>query len=215
MKERSSLFREDWEERLDRDFVQRPHPIFYQIEKEAKEENVPIVSPMTGHFLKRLVEWKKIATILEFGTGLGYSTLWMFAGNPEAKLTTVDRNLQQASRIIPFLDSFLGKNKYNLKLEKRNALEFARSSLVAWEEIDLIFVDCDKITYPEFLDILWNKCRKGVTMIFDNVLWHGRPFQETEIRPSTEAIRRFQEVCRSLDPLLVPVGDGLFVLEKN
>ncbi len=83
---------------------------------------------------------------------------------------------------------------------------------------DLIFNDIDKRGYPASLDAIAEKLRPGGVLIVDNMLWHGRIFDDADGSPDTEGVR---ELTRRLttDPgwivTVVPIRDGLIVAYRG
>ena len=58
-------------------------PICNTIEKEAIEDDVPIIRKEMGNLLKVLLELKQPQSILEVGTAVGYSSILMSENMPE------------------------------------------------------------------------------------------------------------------------------------
>ncbi len=215
MKQRTSLFQGDFEDKINSDYVLRPHPVFLEMEQYSKEQNVPSVSPATGKVLQSLVRWKNIGSILELGTGIGYSTLWMLSAHSETRVVTIDRREAQAQKLLEFAKKMQIPDAA-LNLISHDIVDWCQTKKSDLSQFDLILVDCDKINYPVLAELLWKEIKPGATLVFDNMLWHGRVFQEEAPKPSDQAIHQVWAWAKSLSAsyTLVPVGDGLLVLEK-
>lgn len=215
MKPRPSIFIPDLESYMDEEFVRRPHPIFEAVEEEAKEKNVPILTPSSGAVLSFLVRMAKPSQILELGTGLGYSTFWMLYGSNIAKIQTIDRNEEQTLRMWDYA------KKLNLTDRISTLTGNLPSVLVdlpqPLSEYDFYFIDCDKIQYPDLLESFWKEARENSHFVLDNMLWHGRVMQKESDKPSDLAIQKVWKFVkdRELVYTLFPAGDGLLYFQKG
>ncbi len=68
-------------------------PFLRELEKEALADNVPIIRPQTQSLLQFLLQLKKPMRILEVGTAVGFSALFIHTFGPEGmEITTIERN---------------------------------------------------------------------------------------------------------------------------
>jgi caffeoyl-CoA O-methyltransferase len=212
MKKFSSIYKEDLEDWIQEKLTNRPSPLFLEVEAYALETRVPILSPATGEVLQYIVSKEKPKSILELGTGIGYSALWMLSSDLPLQITSWDRNPTCTQDAERFLSRYL-KSYQSVHLETRLILETVRS-LSNLEVYDCIFVDCDKVCYPELLSELPPKMKPNSLLLFDNVLWHGRLKRGVHNRPSDVSIQDFWDLVLSHHSrrTLFPVGDGLLLL---
>jgi caffeoyl-CoA O-methyltransferase len=83
---------------------------------------------------------------------------------------------------------------------------------------DIIFNDIDKDAYPASLPVIKEKLRSGGLLIIDNMLWHGRIFDDQDHSPATEGVRAFtRQITRDPDWIvsLTPMRDGMIVAYKK
>jgi caffeoyl-CoA O-methyltransferase len=85
---------------------------------------------------------------------------------------------------------------------------------------DLIYLDADKINYPQYFSPLKALLGQGAWWIVDNVLWNGKVFEipAYKMDPDTAAITAFNEKIRSnpsLEKVMLPVRDGLYLIRKR
>ena len=211
MKKFESIYIEGLETYINENLIQRPFPIMNEMEVFALENKIPILSPATGAILKFLVTLNKPKKILELGTGLGYSTAWMLSSELELEIDTFDRNAREQKSAESFLQKIQNQNQKVHYLNK-HCLEYLNTSKQL--DYELVFIDCDKICYPEILNNLKEKTKPGTIWIFDNVLWHGRLDETRHTKPSDKAIQEFWKLVLSQNQkyTLFPAGDGLLVL---
>ena len=76
-----------------RSLIREEDAFLERIEREARKNHVPIVKPETKEFLKLLVLMKQPMKILEVGTAVGFSSLYMHKFQPEGgTVVTIERN---------------------------------------------------------------------------------------------------------------------------
>lgn len=216
MKPRPSIFIPELESFIDSNYVRRPNSVFLEMEAQAKQENIPILSPASGAVLSQLIQFVKPKEVFEFGTGIGYSTLWMYYGNPSAKIATIDRNISQSKNLLNYAEKMDISQKLEVELIFGLVEEFIQTDSFDPASFDFYFVDCDKIKYPEIFDFVYSRAKSGTHFVFDNVLWHGRVLSPDPHKPSDLAIQSLWEKVKSLDIpfVLNPVGDGLLYFQK-
>ena len=155
--------------------------------------------------------------IVEIGTAIGYSTLWMALGQPaDGTIATIDPDRSRTDRARAF---WREAGIADARIEVVNApalVAFAASTAALAGPFDLAFVDALKDEYPDYATALEPRLAPGALLVADNVLWSGRTSGSRPARDGdgTDALRRF---CRSIlgDPryvgTILPVGDGLLV----
>lgn len=153
--------------------------------------------------------------IAEIGTGTGVSGLALLRGMlPDGVLTSVDLEAenQRLAREV-FLAAGIAPTRF--RLITGSALEvLPRLNDGGY---DLVFCDGDKVEYSEYLDEALRLTRPGGFVVFDNALWHDRVADPAQRDPETLAIRELIErvgVDEDLSTILLPLGDGLLVIQK-
>lgn len=166
---------------------------------------------LQGRFLSFIAKVYKPSLILEIGTYTGYSALCLAEGlNPTGRLITIDVNEELES----FTRSFFNRSAYRDQIDYRIADAAVEIPLIDGP-IDLVFIDADKRNYALYFDLVIGKMRSGGLILVDNVLWSGKIIEETAKDKSTEALRDFNTKVTNdprVEPLLLPIRDGLFLL---
>src|ERR1700704_2511563 len=103
-------------------------PVLARMEEEADRENIPIVEPHEGALLGLLVKIAGARRVLELGTAIGYSGIWLLRGTDGGTLTTFETNHERVLRARSnFAAAGFGKQALVLEdnavggLEKLNA----------------------------------------------------------------------------------------------
>jgi predicted O-methyltransferase YrrM len=196
----------------DRDlqYLEGVHPplglILEEMLKAGRAEGVPIVNPAAGRLLHVLVAALAPKRVLEIGTAIGFSTLWMASALPKGgRIDTIDPDRSRTDRARRYwlragvTDRVRVINEPALRVLPRLA-----------PGIDFAFIDAIKTEYIAYLDALVPKMAPGGMITVDNVLWSGR-IAAGEHGEDTDALRAFNETFlhhEQLEATILPVGDG-------
>lgn len=143
-------------------------PFLYELEKYAKETDVPIIRKHTESLLRFLLAEHQPKRILEVGTAIGYSALIMHAACPEAHITTIEK---YEKRIPLARENFKKANAEDaITLIEGDAMEVLQSLEGTY---DFIFMDAAKGQYIHFLPEIMRLLPKGGLLVSDNVLQDG------------------------------------------
>lgn len=164
-------------------------------------------------FLARVVNAR---AVVEIGTGSGASGLALFRGMAEDGILTsvdVEPEHQAAARQV-FTAHGIRSQRFRL---------IAGAALSVLPKLtdgayDLVFVDADKLEYPDYVDQAHRLLRSGGVLAIDNALWHDRVADDNVNDDETSAIREaVLMVTENEDfvPAMLPVGDGLLVAVKR
>src|ERR1700674_1267196 len=156
--------------------------------KTGRAEGVPIVSPASGRLLRVLVTAVAPKRILEIGTAIGFSTLWMASALPPGgRIDTIDPDRSRTDRARRYwlragvTDRVRVINEPALRVLPRLA-----------PGIGFAFIDAIKTEYLAYLDALLPKMATGGMITFNNVLWSGRIAAGVHDE-DTDALRGFNE----------------------
>lgn len=194
-------------------------PFLNEIEKEAKETNVPIIRTQVQSLLKLLLAMRKPATILEVGCAIGFSALLMSEYGPEdCHITTIEK---YEKRIPVARENFRRAGKEErITLLEGDAAEILQKMTGAY---DMIFMDAAKGQYIHFLPDVLRLLAPGGILLSDNVL------QDGNILESRFAVTRRNRTIHSrmraylyelkhhpqLETVILPVGDGVTLSVKR
>lgn len=184
-----------------------------QIEKKARKEDVPIIRKETKELLKTLIRMKQPKNVLEVGTAVGYSALYMKEYLPaDGVITTIEN---YPPRIEAAQDNF---EKWDP--EKRITLLPGDAAQILKEltgPYDFIFMDAAKGQYIHFLPDIIRLLPRGAILLSDNVL------QDGDIIESRYAIKRRNHTIhnrmreylyvlknsKEFTTSILPIGDGV------
>ena len=152
------------------------------------------VTALQGKLLHLLARMISARNILEIGTLGGYSTIWMARALPEdGRLITLEADKKHADVARENFDHAGVANKVELRLGK--ALDTLPQ--IAAERrgpFDLIFIDADKSSMPEYFAWSLKLARPGSIIIADNVVREGAVLNAESTDADIQGIRRFAEM---------------------
>lgn len=159
----------------------------------------------TGSFLYSLIINLGSKTVLELGTSIGYSTLWIAAALDEqverAHMITLEKNPEKSDiarhtlgSSFPFIQFHSGLIGNYLPMIPENTT------------FDFIFMDADRGNYQEYWNYLKHFLHKKSIVVIDNALRNQK------------SVTDFQDFIRTditLMSYLYPLDNGLFMIARS
>ena len=141
-----------------------------EIYKEAKNNNVPVIRPETRELLKTQLLIKKPANVLEIGTAVGYSALFMSDYIAcDGVITTIELD-EERYNIAKENIKAMNREEKIVSL-KGDAAEVLKT--LPRDSFDFAFVDAAKGQYIYYLESLFELVKKGGVIFSDNILQDG------------------------------------------
>lgn len=194
-------------------------PLLDEIEKNARETDVPVIRREMQSLLRFLLALLRPGKILEVGTAVGFSALLMSEYAPEGcHITTIEK---YDKRIPVARENFKKAGKENvITLLEGDAAEVLASLEGMY---DMIFMDAAKGQYLAFLPDVLRLLAPGGMLVSDNVLQDGSIIESrfAVTRRDRTIHARMREYLYALKthPLLktciLPVGDGAALSVKE
>jgi len=175
------------------------------------------VTPEQSSFLSFLIKIGNYKNILELGTFMGYSTLAMaIAVGDSGYVTSVDKDIKTTSIAANFLKSTPYANKISLI---NGDAKIVLQNLIKEQKIfDFIFIDADKSGYMHYFETCLNLMAENGLIVFDNVLWKGKVFDQSINDSKTKAIREFNNFIKNdkrITTTMISIGDGMTLCKKK
>ena len=189
------------------------------LEKEARQQDVPVIRKGTQELLRFLLCLKRPKNILEIGTAVGFSTLLMaeYTG-ADTKITTIENYAPRIEKAKKNFAAYAKDGRINLI--EGDAGEVLKS---LDDKYDLIFLDGPKGQYEAYLDDILRLLPEGGLLITDNI------FKEGDILESRYAVERRDRTIHarmrdfllrlrdeeSLESVILSSGDGATLSVKK
>jgi predicted O-methyltransferase YrrM len=148
------------------------------------------VTPLQGQFLALLVRISGAKRILEIGTLGGYSALWMAQVLPKSgRIVSLEIDPLHAEVARANLKHAGVGDRVEVRVG--NALALLSQMAASGESpFDLIFIDGDKQSYPDYLDWTLKLSHAGTVLVADNVVRDGKVSQAGSKDENVQGVRR-------------------------
>ena len=181
----------------------------YEAEKK-KDKLSPIIEPEVGKFLSFLVRSLKAKYVLELGSGIGYSTIWLGEALNFNRGKLISVEVEENKYREAALNIKKAALDHVVKLINQDALSYLNSlnNDDSKFSFDLIFVDLDKRLYPEIVENCIGLLKVNGLIVADDTLFKPKGLR----KKISEPVHRFNEIVFShsrLYSVILPVGDGI------
>lgn len=170
--------------------------------------------PVQGRFLSMFSKLIRANSILEIGTFTGYSTLCFAESlDLDGHIDSIDIN----EETLEMAESYIERAGFShqINLYHGDAMNIIPGLN---RKYDLVFIDADKERYQEYVDLIYPMLSKNGVVLVDNVLWHGKIFDDEAQDDKTVSIRNFNVDIQKDDrftSFLMPLRDGVYILQKK
>lgn len=195
------------------------NPLLLEMEGFAKEYHIPIMELAGIETMLQLLRIQQSKKILEVGTAIGYSALRMAEALPNAKVVTIERDLERFQLAEEFINR--SNNREQILLIKGDALE-VEDIVSEYAPFDAIFIDAAKGQYKKFFEIYSKYLKKDGMIITDNVLFKGLVCEtEIESKRTRNLVKKIDDFNQWLMShpdyfsVILPVGDGVAISKRR
>ena len=162
-----------------------------------------IVGPLEGAFLKMMTQLVRATSVLEIGMFTGYSALCFAEALPaDGKVLTCE--IDEESAVLA--RQYFARSPMEKKIEIRMgpALDTMR---YLKGPFDLIFIDADKPSYVEYLDLSLQLAQPGTVILADNVIRNGRVLDD-RADEAARGVKAFNDALAAnskLESIILPI----------
>jgi predicted O-methyltransferase YrrM len=194
-------------------------PVLEEIAHAGQQRDLPLVDAEVGALLRVLATAISAKRILEVGTAIGYSGIWLAGAlPPDGSLFTMEMDTERAREARENFTRAGVADRVSVMVG-----DAQRMIAKVAGPFDLIFQDGSKQLYTPLLDRLVALLRPGGLLITDNVLWDGEVVPGFLAAPhrdpaDTRAVAEYNERVAShpeLTTAIVPLRDGVSISVKR
>lgn len=193
--------------------------VLRDIARTGDEQQLPLVDAEVGALLRVLALAVRARRILEIGTAIGYSGIWLAGALPaDGMLITMERDPERVRTARANFERAGFADRVSVV-----AGDAQRMIAKVAGPFDLIFQDGAKELYVPLLERTVELLRPGGLLVTDNVLWDGEvvpgfvPAPQRE-PAETRAIAEYNERLNGHPQLVtatVPLRDGVAIAVKR
>lgn len=149
-------------------------------------------SPKFCRFLYRLSAHYQPNTIIELGTSLGITTLYLSAANPEAKVYSFEGCQETATKARALFEQWDIKN---IELIEGNINDTLPQLVELIQTVDLVYIDANHRYQPtlDYYHLLYNKAHAESIFVLDDIHW------SREMNKAWKELSQRIEVSLSID----------------
>ncbi|MCR5830585.1 MAG: O-methyltransferase [Lachnospiraceae bacterium] len=197
-------------------------PFLEELEKRAVSDGIPIIRKSARSLLRYVLASKRPDSILEVGTAVAFSAIFMATyGSENVHIDTIEnyaKRIEAAKQNIAY-----AKASDRINLIEGDALEILEDLVESKRSYDMIFIDAAKAQYPNYLPLAKKLLRNGGILVSDNVLFDGDiVLSRFAVRRRDRTIHaRMREYLRMLSEdeelvtTILPVADGMTLSVKT
>lgn len=188
-----------------------------EIYSSAVEREVPVIREDTRDYLRLLLNQVKPVKVLEIGTAVGYSALFMaevLDNIGEYHIDTIELDDVRAEEAQGHITEFGKEDK--IYLYRGDAAEVLKTLT---EKYDFIFIDAAKAQYMNYLQAVMKLVHADSVIVTDNVLESGLVLEshflvEKRDRTIHDKLREYLYTLKNderLETAILSIGDGVAV----
>lgn len=164
----------------------------------GEANHVPIININGLAVLEKAVAARKPRRVLEIGTAIGYSTLYIAVNAaPEVEIVSLELSEERAGEARAFVD----RSPYGqqIRIVTGDAGENIQKLTGSF---DMVFIDAAKGQYPDYFRKIYPLLTEDALVVADNVLFRGY------VRGDVPAPRRFRTIVKRLREYIAMVTDS-------
>lgn len=178
------------------------------------ERKLPIIHKEVGQFIKLMIQQLNAKSIIEVGTNVGYSSIFMSnVMNNQGKVITLERSEKFYHEAIENIKDF-GLEK-NIEVHLGDAVDILDQINGTF---DIAFIDAAKSYYKVFFDKCCKMMKPKSIILSDNVLYQGMiATDDLVVRRKKTLVRNLRKYLEYIshderyETSVLPLGDGLAV----
>lgn len=187
-----------------------------QIKKFAKTHSVPIMKDEGIDFICNYIVEHDVKTVLEIGTGIGYSSIRFAKTKDDVFVYTIEFDIERYQEAV--------KNVADNGLMERLFVFLGDAATFNFDQkFDLIFIDGPKAQYRKFFEHFQDNLTENGAFISDNLSFHGM-VDDLSLTHNYSTIKLVKKIRKYIDFLkenpefeteFLTLGDGIAVSKRK
>jgi len=190
-----------------------------ELEKNAVENEVPILQPESAKLLETIVMIKQPENILEIGCAVGYSAMLMANSCEKSCITTLEFSEEFAEIARKNIEKAGLSDRINVVYaDARDYVSYMEED----ELYDMIFLDGPKAHYVNMIDDCMRLLKRNGVIVSDNILYKGMTAtDELVLKRKITIVKRLRSFIdtithrNDMETAVLSIGDGMTVTVKK
>ena len=190
--------------------------MFEEIERYAKENNIPIMLPDGIEYLCNYIKEHNVKRILEIGSAIGYSAIKMASVRDDIRIITIEKDTDRYNIAVDNI------RKFNL-LDRILIANDDALNVPVGGSYDLIFIDASKSANIKFFNKFKDNLDNNGVIITDNLSFHGLVEDESLVKTKNQRgiVRHIKEYIEFLNnnkeftTTYIPLGDTISISKRK
>jgi len=200
-----------------RDRIVYELPVLKACEQHRQRDDLqPFVEPEIGKFLALLVYSSSARRVLELGTGIGYSTLWLAHALDQigGTVTTIDNHQRTHAEAV---NNFARSGLQHAICPIQGSIEEVLPDMCRKSpgSFDMIFQDAGKHLYPLMYENVYTLLAPGGILVTDDVLFPVEQSVREGLKRHVEAFNEILLADERYYTSVLPAGHGIAVSWKR
>lgn len=187
-----------------------------EMEDYAEYYRVPIIQKDSIDYLKKFLKRHEIKSVLEIGTGIGYTTINMALDSGKMAITSIENDEKLYLEAIKNIKKFFFEDKITLIFNDPLNVRFDKT-------FDVIFIDAAKGQYMNYFNHFQQYLKDDGVIISDNIDFRllKKKKNKSQDEKETKIINKIKDYVSFLEEQpkyisqFVEVGDGLVITKKQ
>ncbi len=200
-------------------------PVLLEIEEYAHKNAVPIIKKDAQSMLRFLMKSERPKRILEIGTAIGFSALFMLNCNPGCEIVTLEKDEARIAEAKKNIRKFAENSYYNdnIRIMCGEAIDSLKLLCEDGTGFDFVFLDAAKAQYSQYMTYIRQLQGINGVLLTDNILQEGSvaesKFSVTR-RDRTIHKRMRDFIAELMDDkdyasVIIPLGDGMLLSRRQ
>lgn len=187
-----------------------------KIKKFAKINSVPIMKDEGIDFICDYIVKNNVKSILEIGTGIGYSSIRFARAKDDVFVSTIEFDIERYHEAV--------KNVVDNNLMDRILVYLGDAASFTFDrKFDLIFIDGPKAQYQKFFEHFQDNLSEKGVFISDNLSFHGM-VDDLSLTHNYSTIKLVKKIRKYIDFLktnknfeteFLSLGDGIAITKRK
>ncbi|MGL5246450.1 MAG: O-methyltransferase [Mycoplasmoidaceae bacterium] len=177
-----------------------------KIREISIENNIPILRNESAEYIAKILIENKINSILEIGSGMGYSSMFFLDKKPNIEITSIEKNIDR------YIFCFNSIKKENIIFLNECAFSYLPN-----KKYDCIFLDGPKSKQKDLFEKYSKFLNKDGFIIIDNIFlkFINKTKKNKSLIKKAEAFKLYLNELNGWEISIIDIDDGIAICKRK